>query len=123
MSTAVFERQAIKGVYEHAAALAKAGRTKAEVCDDLKSRGLNVESASVVADGVFELRTKTLKESGQLNMLYGSLLCIGGSVVMTLMYLISASASGTGYDVVVWGAVVLGAMQFFRGLGQTVGMD
>ena len=122
MSAGAFEYQAVEGVYEHAASLVQDGKTKAEVCEDLKSRGLNDESASVVADSVFELRAKALKESGQLNTLYGALLCVGGIVVTAVTYQIAAVLSGAGPHIIAWGAIVFGAIQFFRGLAQRAGI-
>ncbi len=46
-------------------------------------------------------------------MVFGALWCIGGIVVTVVTY--SAAASGGTY-VVAWGAIVFGAIQFFRGL-------
>ena len=121
MSAESFEVPTVKGVYEHAASLVQKGKTKGQIREDLKSRGLNDEGASVVADSIFELRTQALKESGQLNMLYGALLCIGGIVVAALIYQIAASSSGSGHYAIACGAIVVGAIQFFRGLAQRAG--
>ena len=121
MSTGKFEYQAVKGVYEHAASLVKKGKTKAEVREDLKSRGLNDERASVVVDSIILLRAKARQEAGQLNMLYGALLCIGGIGATVLMYPVAASFSGGGHCVIAWGAIALGTTQFFRGLAQAAG--
>ncbi len=48
-------------------------------------------------------------------MLYGALWCLGGLVVTVVSY---GAASGGGTYVVAWGAVLIGAFQFLRGLGQ-----
>ena len=121
MSTVNFEYRAVEGVYEHAASLMTEGKTRAEVLEDLKSRGLNDERASVVVDNIFELRTKARQEAGQLNLLYGALLCIGGIGATVLTYPLAASLSGRGHYVIAWGVIALGAIQFFRGLGQVAG--
>jgi hypothetical protein len=47
------------------------------------------------------------------NMLVGGLWCVGG-IVVTVVTLVSASGGGT--YVVAWGAIIFGAIQFFRGL-------
>jgi hypothetical protein len=48
------------------------------------------------------------------NMLVGGLVCIGGILVTVLTYSIASSAGGSYF--VAWGAIVFGAIQFFRGL-------
>lgn len=47
------------------------------------------------------------------DMLAGAMWCIGGIVVTAVTY---AGASGGGTYVVAWGAIVFGAVQFFRGM-------
>jgi len=118
LGTANFEYQAVEGIYEHAALLVKEGKTKAEVRDDLKLRGLNDERASIVVDNIIELRAKARQEAGQLNMFYGALLCIGGIGATVLTYPVAASLSGGAHHLIAGGAITLGAIQLFRGLAQ-----
>jgi hypothetical protein len=122
MSAGAFEAQAVQGVYEHAASLVKEGKTKMQVREDLKSRGLDDASASVVTDGIFELRTKVLKESAQLNILYGALLFVGGIVVTAVTDQIASSASADEHYIIAWGTIAFGAIQFVRGLAQKAGI-
>jgi hypothetical protein len=117
-----FEYQSVEGVYEHAASLVKEGKTKAEVCNDLKSCGLNDERASIVADSIFDLRAKAVKESGQLNTLYGALFCVGGIVATAVTCQIAAGLSVGGPYMIAWGAIVFGALQLFCGLIQKAGI-
>lgn len=56
-----------------------------------------------------------LKEAGRKNMMHGALWCIGGIIVTALTY--RAAAKG-GVYLIAWGAIVFGAIQFFRGLVQ-----
>ena len=49
------------------------------------------------------------------NMLVGGLWCAGGIIVTGFTYA-AASGRGGGSYVVAWGAIVFGAIQFFRGL-------
>jgi len=49
-------------------------------------------------------------------MLHGALWCIGGVAVTAFTYMAAASGPGGGTYVVAWGAIVFGAIQFFRGL-------
>jgi hypothetical protein len=59
-----------------------------------------------------------VNEQAKKNMLYGALWCIGGIVVTAATY---SSAEGGGRYVVAWGAIIFGAIQFFRGLAQLGG--
>jgi hypothetical protein len=49
--------------------------------------------------------------------LYGGLWCVGGIIVTAVTY---SAASGGGSYVVAWGAILFGAIQFFRGLTANV---
>jgi hypothetical protein len=68
-----------------------------------------------------ELR-QMLKQAGQRNMLIGGLVCVVG-IVITLGTLASASGPAGGSYVIAWGAIVWGAIQFFRGMGQASQAD
>ncbi len=50
-------------------------------------------------------------------MIFGALWCVGGIVVTVATY---RAASGGGAFVVAWGAILFGAIQFFRGLIQAL---
>ncbi len=115
MSMEPSEEQVIQAVYKRAAALVKAGKSKEEVKMDLKSQGLDEESANVVTNNIFNLRQEAINEAGKKNMLYGALWCSGGIAVTALTY--QAAAPGGTY-IVAWGAIVYGAIRFFRGLTQ-----
>jgi hypothetical protein len=121
VSTGVFQYQAVEGIYEHAAALVKKGKSRAEVHEDLKSRGLNSERASVVVDNILELRTKARKEAGQLNLLYGALLCVGGATLVT--YPLAASLCSGEYHAIAGAVIASGAIQFCCGLAQAAGRE
>jgi hypothetical protein len=57
-------------------------------------------------------------EAGRRNMLMGALWFFGGLIV-TIVTL--AAASGGGTYIIAWGAIVFGAIQFFRGYAQAHG--
>jgi lactam utilization protein B len=63
--------------------------------------------------------TDAAKAAGKRNMAIGGIVCVVG-LVITLGSLTAASNSGGGY-VVAWGAIVFGAIQFFRGAAQAGG--
>ena len=50
-------------------------------------------------------------------MLFGALWCVGGLVVTIGGYVLAAKNGGGSY-MIFWGAVIFGAIQFFRGLAQ-----
>lgn len=119
MSNEPSEEQVIRAVYERAASLIKAGKSREQVNADLRSRGLNEQSAAIIVDNIFNLR----KKAGKKNMLFGALWCIGGILVTAWTYGVAASRSSGGHYIVAWGAIVFGAIQFFRGLAQSSGGD
>jgi hypothetical protein len=58
------------------------------------------------------------KKAGQKAMLYGALWCVGGGIVTAVTY--SMASAGGGRYIITWGAIIFGAIQFFRGLYMTV---
>ncbi|MEW6221255.1 MAG: hypothetical protein AB1634_17215, partial [Thermodesulfobacteriota bacterium] len=76
------------------ATLVKAGKSHAEVKQDLESHGLDTESAVAMADDMFTARTEALKKAGQKNMVAGALWCIGGIVVTVVTYGVAAPTGG-----------------------------
>ncbi len=85
----------------------------------LVERGLDPKSASTVMNKIHQLRSDAMSRAGMKNMLAGAAWCIGG-IVVTVLTLGAASQSG-GTVVVAWGAIVFGAIQFFRGLASCGG--
>jgi hypothetical protein len=57
------------------------------------------------------------KSVGMKNMLYGGLWC-GGGIVVTVVTLSMSQGGGT--YVVAWGAILFGAIQFFKGVYQVL---
>ncbi len=112
--------EAVAAVYQHAASLVRDGKSRDQVKADLLSQGLDEESAGIVTRNIFEMRKKAYSEEGRKNMLHGALWCIGGIVVTAVTY---SAARGGGTYVVTWGAIIFGAVQFFRGVGQLNGGD
>jgi hypothetical protein len=54
--------------------------------------------------------------SGQRDMAIGCIICIIGIVVTFFTYTAASSNPGGGTYVVAWGAIIFGAIRFFRGL-------
>ena len=76
----------------------------------LVEKGLDEDSANIVVNNL----TKQKKERGRKDMIFGALWCLGGIIVTAITYS-SASESGGTY-IIAWGAIVFGAIQFFKGL-------
>jgi hypothetical protein len=55
--------------------------------------------------------------SGNTNMLIGGIVCVVGMVITVATY--SAASEGGGRYVIAWGAIIWGAIQFFRGMAQS----
>ena len=96
------EEEIINQVYDFTANLLfeqKYGKQSA--ISELVDNGIDAEVAEVIVENLLSSRDKRAKN----NMIYGALWCIGGSI---------ATAADLGY--IFWGAIVFGAVQFFRGL-------
>jgi hypothetical protein len=89
----------------------------AQVRKELVAQGLTEEVAALVVGQLQTVRNEGAREAGQKNMLLGALWCIGGTVVTVVSYS-AASDSGGGRYIIAWGAIIFGAIQFFRGLSQ-----
>jgi hypothetical protein len=105
---------------ERATALARGGKSKAEVEEDLKQGGASVEVAASIAENVFALRPKTHRDIGKRNTLSGALWFIGGVLVTVATYRIAAGKPGGGMYIIAWGAMIFGAVQFVCGLAQRI---
>ena len=84
----------------------------------LIENGLRAEDADVVIANLQNQYKQEKREAGNKNMHYGALWCVGGLLVTILTY---SAASDGGTYVVAWGAVIFGAIQFFKGLFQRLG--
>jgi hypothetical protein len=103
-------------IYHFAIEQMRAGVAPAEVEQSLVRCGLSTEAAAAVVGDLKRARSEALREAGRKNMRYGAMWCVGG-VVVTVLTL--QAAAGGGQFVIAWGAILFGAIQFFRGLGQS----
>ncbi len=111
------QNEAVQAIYQYAAGLVKSGMSRSQVENKLLEKGLDRASASIVVKKLFELRSNAYQEAGKKNMLYGAVWCILG-IVITAGTLFFAASKGGGSYVVAWGAIIFGAIQFFKGLFQ-----
>lgn len=78
----------------------------------LIQNGLTSDLADVVVDNLSQ-HSHVDNDRANRDMLFGALWFFGG-VIVTVATLSAASGGGT--YVVAWGAIIFGAVQFFRGL-------
>lgn len=110
----VEQQEAVNQVYEYAADLMINEKMSAlETKKMLLENGVDEKSASVIVNNLEKQIEDAKKGRANKDMLYGALWCIGGIVVTAVTY---SSASGGGTYVVAWGAILFGAIQFFKGL-------
>lgn len=95
----------VNEIYQYAANLLfREKRSYADVMNLLKERGLDEASADIVITNLEDRMKSEKRAAAKKDMLYGALWCIGGTV-LTMAHI----------GFIFWGAIVFGAVQFFRG--------
>jgi uncharacterized protein YaaW (UPF0174 family) len=107
----------VKKVYAFAADQMRKCVPVPQVEQNLQAHGLDAASAHTVVQNLSSARSKALREHGRKNMIVGGLWCGGGTAVTVLTM---QAAHGGGTYVVAWGAILFGAIQFFRGVSQFI---
>ncbi len=90
------------------------------VHENLTKAGLDAGTASGVVDELKRARAEALKVAAKKNLFYGAFWCVGGLAVTAITYQAAADMGG-GRFLIAWGAVLVGAVQFLRGLTQLSG--
>jgi hypothetical protein len=108
--------QLVKSVYQYAAQLMKAGQSSSSIVDALTKKGLEPAVAQKVVDNLQQARTKAVRNNAGRDMLVGAAICVVGIVVTVATYAAASSSRTGGSYFVAWGAIIFGAIQFFRGL-------
>lgn len=97
-------------VYAHAAnLLVHQKQSGTEVITALVNEGLDYDSASTVVNNLQAEIARAQKDRANKDMLYGALWCIGGTAL---------TLANIGF--IFWGAIIFGAIQFFKGLANSV---
>lgn len=100
------QERIVAEVYNYTARqLAHEKRSRHEVIRLLTDRGLDQAVATRVVDQMQEQISKAKKSRANKDMLYGALWCLGGTI-LTLSHI----------GFIFWGAILFGAIQFFRGV-------
>ena len=105
--------QVVGEVYQYAANLmVNQNKNSVEVKDALVAKGLSESAAFTIIGNIEDQIVKAKKDRAKKDMLYGALWCIGGTV---------ATAAHIGF--IFWGAILFGAIQFFKGLANSFNAD
>jgi hypothetical protein len=115
------QEQYLRDLHMFAAQQMHQGAPEQEVYAKLVQHGLTAQLAQSIVGNVFAAKYAAIaanRSMGKKNMLYGALWCVGGLAVTIATFAFAAKNGGGGGYVVFWGAVIFGAIQFFRGLAQ-----
>lgn len=108
------QSQAVNAIYNYAAnMLVNENKTADEVQAALVEKGLSSENAATVVRAIEDQIYEAKRSRASKDMLYGALWCVGGIIATAIGY---SSASGGGGYMVFYGAIIFGAIQFFRGV-------
>jgi hypothetical protein len=100
--------QTANQVYEYVVNMIINGKKNSfEIKNALIDRGLNEEDAIAIIASIEQQIEDAKRGQSNKDMLYGALWCIGGTV---------ATLADVGY--IFWGAIVFGAIQFFKGVAR-----
>jgi hypothetical protein len=99
-----------------AANMLRQGASDEMVEDELVRLGLDERTAAALVDRIHGVLDNARKEKAQRDMAWGGIICVVGIVITAGTY--SAASGGGGSYVVAWGAIIFGAIRFFRGLSQ-----
>ncbi|MGC4103782.1 hypothetical protein [Ferruginibacter sp.] len=113
------QQEAVNQLYNYAAnMMVTQNKTAWETRQSLVEQGLNENAAQTVVDNIDDQIKAAKRKRGNKDMLYGGLWCAGGTIITIATY--SAASEGGGHYVVAWGAIIFGAIQFFRGVANSI---
>jgi hypothetical protein len=84
------------------------------IADALAEKGIERETAAAFVSKCRVMYRQARRKAVGKEMIVGGLWCVGGLVVTAITYGMASSRGGT--YIITWGAVIFGAIQFFRGL-------
>ncbi len=102
-------------IYRYAYKLKRAGKTTAEIKQELIRQGLDNKSLESIIGNIDFHYIEARKKTGKKNMLYGAIWCAGGMVVTATTYNVYR---GIGYYVIGCGTIIFGIGKFIRGVVQ-----
>jgi predicted phage tail protein len=107
------QQQAVDALYNYTLELLVTQKKKPwEVIKMLEADGASTQVATTLVNTVKNQYNAEVTKSANKNMLAGGLWCVGGTLVTVLSF----TAGGSRF-VLAWGAIIFGAIQFFKGYG------
>lgn len=84
-----------------------------DVISELVIEGLAIEDAQKIVHRIMQEVYKSKKQKSNKDILHGALWCLGGLLITWITY---DNASNGGHYVIMWGAILFGAVQLFKGV-------
>jgi uncharacterized protein YjeT (DUF2065 family) len=96
----------------------KVGISDLQISKALVEKGLKPEQAQIVIQKLRQARAEVLRKAGMRDMMIGGGICLLGLIMTMGTFNAATSSPGGGRYIVAWGAIIFGAIQFFRGLSR-----
>ena len=107
---------ALERAMSYAKDVLRQGMPRAAVEGVLRAQGFDAAAASSIVESADKMKNER-RVAGRRHMIMGAFICVIGIALTAYTYSSVAEKGGT--YVIWWGAIVFGAIQFFRGLSQT----
>jgi hypothetical protein len=104
----------LKSVWLYAFDEKEAGKSDAVIKAGIIDKGLHEEEATEMVE-MLESKVKEVLNAHDTNMMVGGFICVAG-IGITLWTYSAAFAGSGGTYVIAWGAILFGAIRFFRGM-------
>jgi len=112
------KQDALDALQEDAVGLAVEGRDVSDIEKHLKARGMDDLAAAAMAKRAWEMPMEQRKRAGRRNMISGAAICLVGVLITAVTYYMAATSPGGGRYAIAWGLVLVGLLQFLRGVDQ-----
>jgi hypothetical protein len=106
----------VERAFSYAKDVLRQGMQPAAVEEVLRSQGFDAASASAIVQRANQMKNER-RTAGMRGMIIGGVVCAIGTVITIASYT-AAEEGGGGHYVIAWGAIIFGAIRFFRGLIQ-----
>lgn len=113
-----WREDAMHAIQTDARELADRGYSSSEIATRLRRAGAPMPAADAIATAATDMPTDERRAAGRRNMLVGAGLMAVGLLITLSGYVVAASSPSGGRVAVWWGLVLVGALQFIRGLNQ-----
>jgi hypothetical protein len=112
------KQEALDSLQDDAVRLALQGRDLSTIEAHLKAGGLADVTAADMAKQAWDMPIEQRRRAGRRNMMSGVTLCLVGVLITAGTNYMAATTPGGGRYAIAWGLVLVGLLQFFRGVDQ-----